>query len=394
MQDLRLLAIEQEYVVLEGANGEKFRVALDEALRKAVRGDKSVLLEAESVSPREIQELVRSGHDISDIVARTGAAFSYVEKFALPVLEELDHIVSSAKSVRLSFLGERYGETNHIEFGALIREKLDQLDAKNVRWVAKRSETGGWQVSCNFDLDAKPSEAKWSFDLRHLSLSPENEVALNLATTSQSDVLVPKLRPVSVAPIADEPSAIAQATSKTDISPLADAPLVGKNLTSSLGATQEFAAVIPFGRGRNTTANVPVIAAGTSAEDDLDDEPATFDESEDLLDGLRRRRDQRESQSVFASLVEVVASHDEPAEATDIGIDERTSSDFDETTVWIDAADEVYVDEDLSEQDEQLEAEAAEEPAEEPAATPKRGRAAMPSWDEIVFGTRHENKDD
>ena len=398
MQDLRLLAIEQEFVVLEGANGEKFRVALDEALRKAVRGDKSVLVDSESVSPREVQELVRSGHDIEDIVARTGAAYSYVEKFALPVLEELEHIISSAKSVRLTFLGERYGETNHVEFGTLIRERLDQVKATNVRWVAKRTETGGWQVSCAFSIDDKASEAKWSFDLRYLNLSPDNEVALNLATTPQNDALVPKLRPVSVTPTVAEPAPAVRQTNKTDISPVVEAPLVGKNLTSSLGATQEFADVIPFGRSRNTTTNVPVISAGTSAEDDLDLADSDLDESENLLDGLRKRRDQRETQTGFSSAVDAVPSE----------------SDFDETTVWIESSDEVFVDdespaelltdqdelsepsdEDLSASDLEVEEVEVQTPGDsEPSTTAKRGRAAMPSWDEIVFGTRHESKDD
>ena len=408
MQDLRLLAIEQESIVLEGADGQRFRLSIDDSVRRAIRGDRQISIDSEGISPREIQELVRSGHSVDAIVAKTGATASYVEKFATPVLEELEHIIASARSVRLSFQGERYGETNHIEFGIFIRERLDKLGAENVIWIAKRTETGGWQVACSFEIDSVASEARWSFDIRHLSLSPENEVALNLAAVSQSDSLVPQLKPLSSPPKA-EPTQIAPASSaRHDIEPSLDAPLVGKNLTSSLGATQEFADVIPFGRGRNTTANVPVIAAGTSAEVDDADVLDAFDEEADLLDGLRRRRDSREGRSNFSPILEVVSS---PQTGFPLEIESEPEDDFDESTVWIDESDEVFVEDESQSQEVlslaesiQAEAEAQAQPdtqttgdgsaANPSAPVSKRGRASMPSWDEIVFGTRPDTKDD
>ena len=392
MQDLRLLAIEQDFIVLEGVNGEQFRLALDDSLRRAVKGESRLRVETEAISPREIQELVRSGHSIEEIVSKTSASFSYIEKFAAPVLEELEHIISTAKSVRLSFVGERYGETNHVEFGTLIRERLDQWNADKVQWVAKRTETGGMQVACRFEVEGSPSEAKWSFDIRHLSLSPENEVALNLASNPQSDALVPKIRTVATAPrVAKEPDAQTPAA-KTDIAPVAETP---KNLTMSLGETQEFAEVIPFGRGRNNTAGVPVIAAGTSAETPGEEEIEEFAEDADLLDSLRRHRDLRESRTGVTPIRGVVAE-DDVAEAANLGEstsafdsgsteDVASDSDFDETTVWIDADVDVFVDEEDLSQD--------APPAPTPPASPKRGRAAMPSWDQIVFGTKPDSKD-
>jgi hypothetical protein len=401
MQDLRLLAIEQESIVLEGADGERFRLAIDDSLRKAIRGDKHISIDAEGISPREIQELIRSGHAVDAIVARTGASVSYVEKFATPVLEELEHIVASARSVRLSFQGDRYGETNHVEFGIFIRERLDHLGARNVTWVAKRTETGGWQVACAFEIDSAASEARWSFDIRNLSLSPENEVALNLAAAAHPDSLVPQLLPGSSGPKEETVPAGQAPKARNDIEPSLDSPLVGKNLTSSLGATQEFADVIPFGRGRNTTANVPVIAAGTSAEVDVDDED-DFDDEVDLLDGLRRRRDNREGKSSFSPILEVVSSP-QPESVADSASD--LEDDFDESTVWIDESDEVFVDHEAENQDasglaESIQAEAdaqtkTDDSVENPNdSAPKRGRASMPSWDEIVFGTRPDNKND
>ncbi len=385
MEDLRLLATEQEFIVLEGSNGEKYRLALDESLRQALRADKGPKVETNNVSPREIQEFVRSGHSIDEIVAKTGASASYVEKFAAPVLDELQHIVNSALSVRLTFLGDRYGETNHIEFGLMIRERLDKAGATDVFWSAKRIETGGWQVTCAFDTATGPSVAKWSFDLRRLSLSPDNEVALNLAANSEGDSLVPKVKPAFAQNFGQQPVKPAVPADNAAATPMATPPsssesLVSKNLTSSLGETQEFAEVIPFGRGRNTTAQVPVIAAGTSAEVNEGADADPIEDDEDLLSGLRRRRDARETNTGFTPILSVVRSGDD--------VDPVTAEDFDETTVWIDQTDEVF-DEDQSQDDIET---ATEQTVSAPA--PKKGRASMPSWDEIVFGTRPENKDD
>jgi hypothetical protein len=351
-----------------------------------LRVDKGPKVETNNVSPREIQEFVRSGHSIEEIVANTGASISYVEKFAAPVLDELQHVVNSALSVRLTFLGDRYGETNHIEFGILIRERLDKAGALNVVWSAKRVETGGWQVTCSFETNGAASEAKWSFDLRRLSLSPDNEVALNLAANNESDSLVPKVKPAfaqSFAPASVKSPLPAEAKGEiaAPASDIGEQNLVNKNLTSILGETQEFAEIIPFGRGRNTTAQVPVIAAGTSAEiDDVDEDD--LDEDEDLLSGLRRRRDARETQSGFTPILSVVRANEESLEAS--------PDDFDETTVWIDQTDEVV----LSEEDQSQYLADTFEPEKAAPPTPKKGRATMPSWDEIVFGTRPENKDE
>ena len=391
MEDLRLLAVEQDFVLLESSSGETFRVALDEALRRAVRQDRSVLAIDAAISPREVQDLVRAGHSTEDVVSRTGAPLAYVEKFAAPVIDEITHIVKSALAVRLSFLNDRFGETNQIEFGALIREKLDALGAAKLVWSARKIEGGSWQIRCEFDLNEVSTIALWSFDLRKSSLSPENEVALNLALAQDTvSTLLPKAK--SPLPFADTP---APRVEQTVFEPTADR-LVAKNLTSSLGETQEFAEVIPFGRGRGNTQQVPVIAAGTSAE--VDQEPDSFDDFEDdngdLLESLRRRRDSRQTQTGLIATLNVAessGSSDEDNLPMDL--------DFDESTVWIDSSDEIFVetaasDNDVSSNDDASLGDSQSDLDTQANTIAKRGRAAMPSWDEIVFGTKPDTKDD
>ncbi|MEY4366666.1 MAG: hypothetical protein RLZ28_81 [Actinomycetota bacterium] len=388
MEDLRLLAIEHDFVLLESSSGEKFRVALDENLRRAARQDRPLTAIESSVSPREVQDLVRSGQSIDDVVAKTGAPLSYVEKFAAPVLDEISHILKSALAVRLSLSNDRFGEPTQIEFGALIREKLDSLGASDAAWTARKVEGGSWQIRCDFQLQSNGSLAIWSFDLRRSGLSPENEVALNLAASQEA---APPL-------LSSTSSALPFSVQPSQPSAPKNAPverLVSKNLTSSLGETQEFAEIIPFGRSRNSTAQVPVIAAGTSAEvDDVD--VASIDDFEDdngdLLDSLRRRRDSREQNTGFTPIVSVFDPTDEASDQT-AAID----LEFDETTVWIESSDEIIIEDSEHHENEPQVSEPVRSESQTPDEAPasgKRGRAAMPSWDEIVFGTKPDSKDE
>ena len=385
MEDLRLLAVEQDFVVLESSNGEKFRLALDETLRRAIRQDRSVSMVEATVSPREIQELVRSGVAIDDVVAKTGAPTAYIEKFAAPVLDEITHILKSALSVRLSFLNDRFGEPSQIEFGALMREKLSSIAAADPQWSARKIEGGSWQIRCNFQVGSSESLAIWSFDLRRMGLSPENEVALNLGVSQDAVApLISKTNPVLPFASAVKP------ISPTNEAEANGEQLVSRNLTSSLGETQEFAEIIPFGRSRGNTQNVPVIAAGTSAEIDAEpfDDGEYLDDNGDLLESLRRRRDAREQTNAFRPLLNVVDASD---------FDDFVGSevaDLDDSAVWIESSDEV-----LRSDDQEIlrESDFDEKHSEDDNVSPppnRRGRALMPSWDEIVFGTKPDSKDD
>jgi hypothetical protein len=376
MEDLRLLAVEQDFVLLESSAGETFRVALDETLRRAIRQDRSALSLDATLSPREVQDMVRSGLSIEDVVSKSGAPLAYVEKFAAPVIDEIGHILKSALAVRLATLSDRFGGMNPIEFGALISDKLNSLGASNISWSARKLGGGSWQIRCDFEQDASRNLAVWSFDLRKNNLSPENEVALNLASIPEAVApLIQKMKPVL--PFHEE-------SLGSDVNPEPESKLerlVAKNLTSSLGDTQEFAEVIPFGRGRGNTAQVPVIAAGTSAEVEPSSANEEFDDNVDLLENLRRRRDSREQREAFTAPIEIVDS-------TDLVYEGTTDADFDETTVWIDSTDDVFIETDISaEHDETTDENSSGSPS-------KKGRASMPSWDEIVFGTRTEDKGD
>lgn len=338
MIELRFLRTDGDFIVLENSEGETFRVAIDEPVRRAARRDSAAPQSTGNLSPREIQDEVRSGTGIAELAAKTGASIDYIEKFAAPVLDELAHVVQTALSVRITVAGDRYSETAQVEFGSLILERLSASGYANVTWSSSKPEFGDWRVTC----DLGDTHATWVFDLKKLSLSPDNELAVQLsATQSFADSPIPKLKAMPAQPAnpqVPDTSAVPAAFAK----PKNSQP---ENATGDLGDTLEFDGVIPFGRTKPAEPAEPTMGENLA-------------NTADLLDALRKKRLEREA---IEAETQVVPELETEAEATQVI----------ETPV---AAEPV-------------------EPAEVESKPAKKGRAAVPSWNDIVFGTRPDSED-
>jgi hypothetical protein len=375
MPDLRYLNTDGEYLLLEGADGTRFRLLIDEGIRKAVRRDQVSEVDTNLLTPREIQLEVRAGVSVEDLAAKTGASIEYISKFAAPVLAELIHVVNSALSVRITLAGDRYRDSTQIEFGEVVANRLASNGVVEYNWTAKKSDNGGWQLSCRFG----DTVATWAFDSRKLALSPENEVAVQLsAQQTLTDSPLPKLRTVTpsllpepeltpvqsgvpaapASPLVAVPAPAAEEAAMQDFfaeleaEDIDEAPLLKSvpTVTADLGRTAEFDGVVPFGR-----------VAGSPAPES---EPAeSLANTADLLDALRQRRIAREQELTKTASMPVVQDSQSEAEASQ----ESASPDEPEFTL---------------ESDESI-----------PKAAPKRGRSSMPSWDEIVFSTKPEEDD-
>jgi len=169
MQDIRLVGNDGEYLNLETQDGDKFRLVLDESLRAAVKRDNSLKLDSISISPREIQDAVRAGASAEDIAAEYSAPIDYVEKFAQTVVDEIGHIIASARSVRVAIAADRYSEASQIEFSEVVAERIANSGGNNAVWTAAKHEGLPWHVSVTYDSEGKSRVAVWSFDQRNCS---------------------------------------------------------------------------------------------------------------------------------------------------------------------------------------------------------------------------------
>jgi len=362
MRDLRLFGFEDGIVVFESLEGEKYRVLADESLRSALRQAMQPKPSDLTITPREIQDRVRSGESVSDIAAATGASEDFVEKFAQPVLDELEHIVNSALAIRITIAGDRFNDDVQEEFGHLIAGRLTANGAAEISWSSKRGESGTWDLTASYSINGHPAVATWSYEPRKNHLSPETESAVALSNhNSVLDGPISKLRTVATKTPDAKPSQTGMASNVTEVI-----------------STQK----------PNSGESAP------AAFRKVDESPRAEPTASNLLDELKKRREST------ASVVEPIG------EPSDESIDHFDDFDPAPTTgplmVVPDLSDEIDLEPEIGSDVVEAEPEIEEptlQPAddvvdEEPAASvvPKKGRAAMPSWDEIVFGTKTDDE--
>ncbi|MFM2433804.1 MAG: hypothetical protein RI974_544, partial [Actinomycetota bacterium] len=201
MSDLRLIGSEDGYVLFESLDGTKHRALADDALKSAMR--KAVAQDTSSyVSPREIQERIRNGDSVAQICEDTSSPEDYVSKFAKPVVDELAHMIESAKAVRLVVPGDRFNDEGQIEFGELISARLEQANAVDVVWSVRRSGATTWDVTVAYTIGTNSGLALWAFDPRKVLLTPENEAASGLSTVEGASGPITKVRVIADTPAA------------------------------------------------------------------------------------------------------------------------------------------------------------------------------------------------
>jgi hypothetical protein len=320
MKDIRFLGSDGDFLLLEDSEGQKFRLLLDQQLRGAIKSESPQMLDQPRLSPREIQEEIRVGRSIEEIVQASGAPVDYVMKFAQPVLDELNHAVLNALTVRLEVPGDRFNNPTTREFGEIIKARLAASGAGIEKWSAMKAPEHGFYIYCEYELAGRQNKATWLYDPKRLALIPENEAAISLSSGDRIAAPAPKLRPVQTP---------------------------ASNFTSNLADTVEIVRELPQ--------PLPISAVPTA-----EPSPAISDTA-DLLEALRKKRNERE----------LGEDHDQAPQTDFLSV----VPDFEEQ--------ESFADEDVSQEPEII--------SPETPPVNKRGRASIPSWDEIVFGTKTED---
>lgn len=341
MQELRVIGVEDEFLVLGADDGVRFRVALDEVVHARLRHTAPDPGNTRKIAPKDIQAHIRSGMSAQDVAAITGAPLDYIQRFEGPVIAEREFVVQSALDVPVRTAADTDPLAQPITFGIAIRERLAALGGQNERWASWKEPGGSWIVKLAFAADSIDHDARWQFDPRKHALVPLNSEAVTLSQQGESaGPLIPRLRAVApTAPSADSPARFDSGAFAID----ASAPAI----TSV-----------------DETAPSPPPVRITSAPDA---EPIVGNQTADLLEALRRRRGERES----------APTDDEDARAAHPSTGGIRIVDVPMTA--------------------SLTEDSADEPSTSPRATApqptarKKGRASMPSWDEIVFGARPDD---
>lgn len=343
MEQLKVIGTEGDAIILATESGERFALAVDDALRaelRKARRERDGDARADRASPREIQAHIRAGLSAEEVASLLGARVEDVVRFEGPVLAEREHIVGQALAVPVLLGGDLDPDASPT-FGAAVRAKLVEAHAIGERWTSWKEPTG-WVVKLEFTAGEVDHDARWGFDPRRSTLSPLNADAIQLSRQgSLPDGLIPRLRALDATPAKDDSRFDSGAFGPRR---LPDADLETPEIPTPVAPAVQEAAI-------KRSSDVPPTSAETA----------------DLLEALRRRRGQREPLPGTEDVSEGRA-HAPVAlfDALEPGYDEAPADDFDEPAV-----ENVAV--------------AAE------GAGRRKGRSSMPSWDEIVFGARGDD---
>lgn len=208
MQDLRLIGVHEdgEHVLLSDAEGRRYRVALDEAMRAAARRDRPRLgqLQIEidgGLRPRDVQSLIRSGLSTEEVADRAGWTIQKVQRFEGPVLAEREYVANQARACVIgtakSGSGTRYGSGTGAAGEQTLGNRADErfkergVPGELVRWDSSRLDDGQWTVTALFPAGGRERTASWRFDPRLRSLVPGNDEARWLSEETSADSAIP-----------------------------------------------------------------------------------------------------------------------------------------------------------------------------------------------------------
>jgi len=156
MRQLRLVGLHEDgaHVVVEGPGGDRYRLAVDEKLRAACRGDLSRLgqieIEAEStLRPRDIQARVRAGESAEQVAAGAGMPIERVLRFAYPVLQERQRVVAQARTTKVRRAGSTPAET----LAELVDERLVGRGTEPADVIAERLLTAKTELAAEPEFD-------------------------------------------------------------------------------------------------------------------------------------------------------------------------------------------------------------------------------------------------
>lgn len=331
MQDLRVIGTEDGSLLVASDDGTRFRIPIDEALHSKLRQavpDQGV---ARKLGPKEIQAHIRSGMSAQDVASITGVPLDYIQRFEGPVVAEREFVVTSALDVPVHTAADTSPLLQGRTFGTVIRERLHDLGGTNERWASWKDAEAGWIVKLSFTANQIDHDARWGFDPKKQSLAPLNNEAITLSQQGEAaGTLMPRLRAVSTADPTIESSRFDSGAFALD--------------ESEIEAAEPVA---------------PPVHINRSAPAD-EDSPVLGNQTADLLEALRRRRGEREAANFDDEEARAAHPSTGSIRIVDVQVDFTEEKDPQRST----------------------------QP--QPRAG-RKGRTAMPSWDEIVFGARSDD---
>lgn len=338
MEELTVIDVTSDAIVAVSKDGNRFSIPVDADLRNGIQPKTS--RETQHATPREIQTLLRSGLTVAEVAVRLGELEDNVARFEAPIAAELAFVLERALAVPVTTHSDDEPQT----FGDAISSRIAAQGGAVSRWQAYRSDDE-WVVGAVFHVGDVAEDATWAFDPRKLTLVPTNSPAVRVSKADAVDAaLFPPLRVVA-------PKATPQRFDSGEFEPV------------------PHAVVVPLDTQR----------IEHDEPESIEHSPAIDDSAtvSDLLDDLQRRRGERnEAMSSHPSSGSIPVITPEMLDLPDVLSPVNSAPTSDNAP-------------DAASKSGDTGTETADPFVDEtPSQRHRRTRATMPTWDEIVFGTR------
>ncbi|MEV5838895.1 septation protein SepH [Nocardia sp. NPDC052112] len=188
MRELRVIGVTPDsthIVCIDTETGTKYRLPADDKLRAAARGDLArfgqIEIEMEAtMRPRDIQARIRAGASVEQVTEESGMPLSRVERFAYPVLLERARAAELAQKAHPVRADGPAVETLIDIVTAAFTERGHTLE--NAEWDAWKDEKGFWVAQLQWQNGRSEIAAHWRYqpDAHGGSVSPLDDPASDL----------------------------------------------------------------------------------------------------------------------------------------------------------------------------------------------------------------------
>ncbi len=179
------LSADGKRLLLVSDKGVEFTLDIDARLRAALRGEHAALGQLEikmdsALRPRDIQARIRAGETPEAVAQAAQTTVDRIMAFAAPVIAERQHVAERAQRSSVRRRGSEQGSSGGARtLGDVVAFHLRSLNVvpETVTWDAWRREDGRWSLTGDFATDKRSGQASFTYDAPGNYVVAENDDA-------------------------------------------------------------------------------------------------------------------------------------------------------------------------------------------------------------------------
>lgn len=182
MDELHLLGVHEdgEHLLLASADDQqRFRLPLNDALRAAVRWERSnrapgsPAADGEELRPRDVQAMIRAGATAQEAADRANWSVEKVRRYEGPILAERAYMATEAGRAHVRTRGGAVTLADRVAERLAVRG----VSTESATWDSWRDEDGHWTVEIRFAAGGRQRSASWLFNKASMSVAARDDEA-------------------------------------------------------------------------------------------------------------------------------------------------------------------------------------------------------------------------